>query len=324
MHPQIVQKGPRTCPICGMALEPKEATAESTTSDNAELTDMQRRFTVSAALTVPLFLVALADLVPGDPLGHAIGMERLPWIELALATPVVAWGGYPFFERAVSSVRLRALNMFTLIGIGAGAAFLYRLVATLAPGLFPPAMRGHRGTVDVYFEAAAIVIMLTGDARTSALAIGRELDLGEADVVSEVLPKDKARVVEDLEAKGEIIAMAGDGINDAPALASASVGIAMGAGSDIAIESAGVTLVKGDLRGVARALTLGRKTMRNIRENLGLAFGYNLLAIPVAAGALYPVFGIVLSPMVAAAAMSFSSVSVITNALRLRSGARRA
>jgi hypothetical protein len=115
--------------------------------------------------------------------------------------------------------------------------------------------------------------MLTGDARTSALAIGRELGLGEADVVSEVLPKDKARVVEDLEAKGEIVAMAGDGINDAPALVSASVGIAMGAGSDIAIESAGVTLVNGDLRAVARALTLGRKTMRNIRENLGLAFG---------------------------------------------------
>ena len=704
MHPQVVQKGPGTCPLCGMALEPREATAEATSSENAELVDMQRRFTVSAALTVPLFLVAMADLVPGDPLGHAIGMERLAWIELALATPVVAWGGHPFFVRAVSSVRLRALNMFTLIGIGTGAAFLYSLVATLAPGLFPPAMRGHRGTVDVYFEAAAVVttlvllgqvlelrarsrtgdairsllrlapktarriakdgteedvplphvavgdhlrvrpgeriptdglivegqsavdesmltgepipsdkgaadqvtggtlngdgalviraervgqdtmlsqivamvskaarsrarvqrlvdrvsayfvpavlvvatltfavwlfagpeprlahalvsavavliiacpcalglatpmsimvatgagaqagilvksadalealskvttlvvdktgtltegkprvksvelargtdraevlglvaaaelasehplaravvahvrseqavaaapgvridavrgfgiaatvsgkavlfgtarllgdrgvaipddalrraehlrasgdtisfaaidgayaglwalgdtlkstskeavallrrtgirvIMLTGDARTSALAIGRDLGLGEADVVSDVRPADKARVVEKLEANGETVAMAGDGINDAPALASASVGIAMGTGSDIAIESAGVTLVKGDLRGVARALTLGRKTMRNIRENLGLAFGYNLLAIPIAAGALYPVFGIVLSPMLAAAAMSFSSVSVITNSLRLRSAAR--
>ncbi len=704
MHPQITQKGPGSCPICGMALEPKKATAVATASENEELTDMQRRFAVSAALTVPLFLIAMADLVPGDPVAHAIGMERLPWVELALALPVVAWGGLPFFRRAVSSVRRRALNMFTLIGVGTSAAFLYSLVATLAPGLFPPAMRGHRGTVDVYFEAAAVIttlvllgqvlelrarsrtgdairsllrlapktarrvakdgteedvplpdvvigdqlrvrpgeriptdgvvvsgqsavdesmltgepipaekgaadhvtggtlngdgalviraervgedtmlsqivamvsqaarsrarvqrlvdrvsayfvpavlavatltfaiwliagpeprlahalvsavavliiacpcalglatpmsimvatgagahagilvknadalealskvttlvvdktgtltegkprvqsvevapgmdraallgivaaaelasehplaraiveharseqavtavtevrveavrglgisatvagqallfgtarlladrgvtvpgavlqraehlrangdtisfaavdgryaglwalgdtikptskeavallrqagvriIMMTGDARTSALAVGRQLGLGEADVISEVLPADKARVVEEHKAKGEIVAMAGDGINDAPALATAHVGIAMGTGTDIAIESAGVTLVKGDLRGIVRALTLGRKTMRNIRENLGLAFGYNLLAIPVAAGALYPLFGIVLSPMLAAAAMSFSSVSVITNSLRLRSAVR--
>ena len=169
MHPQIVQKGPGSCPICGMALEPKKATAEATTSENAELAEMRRRFAVSAALTVPLFLLAMADVVPGDPVGHAVGMDRLPWIELAVATPVVAWGGWPFFVRAVSSVRRRALNMFTLIGIGTGAAFLYSLIATLAPGLFPPAMRGHRGTVDGYFEAAAVI--------TTLVLLGQVLEL---------------------------------------------------------------------------------------------------------------------------------------------------
>jgi Cu+-exporting ATPase len=708
MHPQIVRKGPGACPICGMALEPKKVTAEASAAESSELADMQRRFAVSLALSVPLFFVAMADMVPGDPVGRALGIERVPWIELAFATPVVLWGGWPFFVRAMASVRLRALNMFTLIGIGTGAAFLYSVVATVAPALFPPAMRGHHGTIDVYFEAAAVVttlvllgqvlelrarsrtgdairsllrlapktarriamdgteedvplpdvevgdrlrvrpgeriptdgtvvegtsavdesmltgeplpvekaasdrvtggtlngdgalviraervgedtmlaqivamvshaarsrahvqqlvdrvsawfvpgvlvvaaitfaiwllvgpeprfahalvsavavliiacpcalglatpmsimvatgagahagilvkdadalealskvttlvvdktgtltegkprvrsvelaagfdrgellalvaaaeaasehplaravveharsehavgqsagatssveavrglgiaatvggkallfgtaklladrgvavpadaaqraerlrgdgdtvsfaavdgiyagfwalgdslkptskeaitllraagirvIMLTGDARTSALAIGRELGLAAEDVVAEVLPADKARVVEEHAANGELVAMAGDGINDAPALATAHVGIAMGTGTDIAMESAGVTLVKGDLRGIVRAITLGRKTMRNIRENLALAFGYNLLAIPVAAGALYPTFGIVLSPMLAAAAMSLSSVSVIVSSLRLTARRKRA
>ena len=150
MHPQIVQKGPGACPICGMALEPKRVTADASPAESAELEDMQQRLVGSAVFTVPLFLVAMADMLPGDPVGHAVGMMRLPWIELALAAPVVLWGGLPFFARAVQSVRRGALNMFTLIGVGTGAAFLYSLVATLAPGLFPPAMRGHRGTVDVY------------------------------------------------------------------------------------------------------------------------------------------------------------------------------
>ena len=700
MHPQIVQKGPGDCPICGMALEPKVVTAEASPAESAELVDMQRRFVASALFTVPLFVVAMADMLPGDPVAHAVGMARLPWIELALAAPVVLWGGYPFFARAVQSVRLGALNMFTLVGVGTGAAFLYSVVATLAPGLFPPAMRGHRGTVDVYFEAAAVittlvllgqvlelrarsrtgdairsllklapktarriqddgaevdvaladvavgdrlrvrpgervptdavvadgqssidesmvtgepmpvekgpgdritggtlngdgalviraerigtdtllskivqmvsdasrsrapvqklvdrasaifvpavlaiaaltfavwlfvgpspalphalvaavavliiacpcalglatpmsimvatgtgaklgvlvkdagaletlskvttvvvdktgtltegkprvheveladgverslllgvvmaaeqgsehplaraivdhargegvapatgavrseavrgrglvasvgsskvvfgtsellaaqkvvlpeaalaraealraegatvtfaaldgryaglwaiadrvkpttkealaglrelgirVVMLTGDAATNALAIGRELGLTAEDVVAGVLPEGKAQAIEELKRKGAIVAMAGDGINDAPALATAHVGIAMGTGSDVAIESAGVTLVKGDLRGIVRAIRLGRGTLANIRQNLGLAFGYNLLAVPVAAGVLYPAFGWLLSPMLAAAAMSLSSFSVIMNALRLR------
>jgi Cu+-exporting ATPase len=706
MHPQIVQKGPGSCPICGMAQEPKELTAEASHEENAELVDMQRRLVVSAVLALPLFGLAMTSMLPGDPIGQAIGMDRRPWIELALATPVVGWGGWPFFVRAVESVRRRSLNMFTLIALGTGAAFGYSLVALLAPGLFPPTMRGHGGMIDVYFEAAGVittlvllgqvlelrartrtgeairallrlapktarritqagleedvplghvavgdslrvrpgervptdgviaegrsavdesmitgeplpvekgpedrvtggtlngdgalivradrvgtdtllaqivkmvsdasrsrapvqklvdrvsavfvpavmavaalafavwffvgpeprvahgfvaavavliiacpcalglatpmsimvatgtgahagvlvkdaealetlskvtivvvdktgtltegrprvhavelvadanagaehraivigrvagaelgsehplaraiveharaagivpvekgahteavrgrglisvlgdskllfgtrellleagvavpdaalaraetlretgatvsfaaldgryaglwaiadtikpttrdalvglrelgirVLMLTGDAKTSALAVARDLGLGPADVVAGVAPDGKARVVTELKRGGAVVAMAGDGINDAPALATADVGIAMGSGTDVAIESAGVTLVKGDLRGIVRAVRLGRATLRNIRQNLGLAFGYNVLAVPVAAGVLYPTFGLLLSPMLAAAAMSFSSVSVIANALRLRS-----
>ena len=700
MHAEIVQKGPGSCPICGMALEPKEVTAEASAEENAELHDMQRRLVASAALTIPLFLLAMSEMLPGNPVGHTLGMGRLTWVELALATPVVLWGGWPFFVRGVDSVRLRALNMFTLIALGTSAAFLYSLVATFAPGLFPETMRGHGGSIDVYFEAAAVittlvllgqvlelrarsrtgdairsllrlapktarrigqdgteedvplphvlvgdrlrvrpgervptdatiesgesaidesmitgeplpvdkgpgdrvtggtlngdgalvvravrvgketllaqivkmvsdaarsrapvqklvdrvsaifvpavilaaslafmawllvgpdprvphafvaavavliiacpcalglatpmsimvatgtgarfgvlvkdaealetlskvttlvvdktgtltegkpkvqvvelaegvdrrllmgrvalaelgsehplaraivahakgegieaaggvprteavrgrgitsdiagslllfgtrellidagialpetvvaraeelraegatvsfaalegayaglwaiadsikpttrealaglrelgirVIMLTGDAKTSALAVASELGIAPDDVMAGVAPDAKARAVAELKRDGAIVAMAGDGINDAPALATAHVGIAMGTGMDVAIESAGVTLVKGDLRGIVRAVRLGRATLRNIRQNLGLAFGYNALAIPIAAGALYPAFGLLLSPMLAAAAMSFSSVSVISNALRLR------
>jgi Cu+-exporting ATPase len=700
MHPQIVQKGPGTCPICGMALEPKEMTADASPSESAELVDMQRRLIVSAALTLPLFVLAMAEMLPGDPIGHAVGMSNRPWIELVLATPVVLWGGWPFFVRAVQSVRNASLNMFTLIALGTGASFGYSVVALLAPGLFPPALHGHGGMVAVYFEAAGVIttlvllgqvlelrartrtgdairsllrlapktarrisqagleedvpldqvavgdrlrvrpgervptdaviaegrsaidesmitgeplpvekgpddrvtggtlngdgalivradrvgqdtllakivkmvsdasrsrapvqklvdrvsavfvpaviaaaaiafavwffvgpeprvahafvaavavliiacpcalglatpmsimvatgtgahagvlvkdaealetlskvttlvvdktgtltegkprvhdvelvaeadrstvigrvaaaelgsehplaravveharaagiepakgsaqtqavrgrglvsalgdskllfgtrellddagagvpedalaraealratgatvsfaaldgryvglwsiadtikpttrealdglrelgiriVMLTGDAKTSALAIARELGFEPADVVAGVAPDGKARVVVDLKRGGAVVAMAGDGINDAPALATADVGIAMGTGTDVAIESAGVTLVKGDLRGIVRAVRLGRATLGNIRQNLGLAFGYNILAVPIAGGVLYPAFGLLLSPMLAAAAMSFSSVSVITNALRLR------
>jgi Cu+-exporting ATPase len=700
MHPQIVRNGPGSCPICGMALEPKEVTAEASKEENAELHDMQLRLVISAALTVPLFVLAMSEMLPGNPAGHVLGTSYRPWVELALATPVVLWAGWPFFVRAVESVRLRALNMFTLIGLGTSAAFLYSLVATLAPGAFPASMRGHGGAIDLYFEAAAVittlvlvgqvlelrarsrtgdairsllrlapktarriakdgteedvplphievgdrlrvrpgeriptdatideghsaidesmitgeplpvdkgagdaviggtlngdgllvvraervgqdtllaqivkmvsdaarsrapvqklvdrvsavfvpsviavaavafavwllvgpeprlphafvaavavliiacpcalglatpmsimvatgtgaragvlvkdaealetlskvsilvvdktgtltegkpkvqtveipedvdrrlvisrvvaaelgsehplaravvahaksegidaasgalrteavrgrgltselagstllfgtrellvesggaipeaalaraeelrasgatvsfaaldgryaglwaiadtikpttrdalrglrelgmrVIMLTGDATTTALAVARDLDIGPEEVIAGVAPAAKARAVEHLKRGGAIVAMAGAGINDAPALATASVGIAMGTGMDVAIESAGVTLVKGDLRGIVRAVRLGRATLGNIRQNLGLAFGYNVLAVPIAAGVLYPAFGLLLSPMLAAAAMSLSSVSVIANALRLR------
>jgi len=160
------------------------------------------------------------------------------------------------------------------------------------------------------------VIMLTGDSRTTALAVARTLGLD--DVIAEVEPAGKALVIKRLQAEGRVVAMAGDGVNDAPALAQAQVGIAMGTGTDVAMESAGITLVKGDLRGLVRARRLSRATMRNIRENLIWAFVYNVLGVPIAAGVLYPFFGILLSPMIASAAMSLSSVSVIGNALRLR------
>jgi len=158
--------------------------------------------------------------------------------------------------------------------------------------------------------------MLTGDSRSTAEAVARKLGLQEFQ--AEVLPEKKLEVVRRLQSEGRVVAMAGDGVNDAPALAQADVGIAMGTGTDVAIESGGVTLVKGDLRGIVRALRLSQATMRNIRQNLFFAFIYNSLGIPIAAGVLYPFSGVLLSPIIAAAAMSFSSVSVIFNSLRLR------
>jgi len=160
------------------------------------------------------------------------------------------------------------------------------------------------------------IIMLTGDNERTARAVGAVL--GVDDVVADVLPQDKAAIVKRLQGEGSVVAMAGDGVNDAPALAQADVGIAMGTGTDVAMESAGVTLVKGDLRGIARAVRLSRRTMSNIRQNLVFAFGYNALGIPLAAGVLYPAFGWLLSPVIASLAMSLSSVSVVGNALRLR------
>jgi Cu+-exporting ATPase len=157
--------------------------------------------------------------------------------------------------------------------------------------------------------------MLTGDNRTTAEAVAKKLGIDE--IQAEVLPEQKSEVVKRRQSEGHIVAMAGDGVNDAPALAQAHVGIAMGTGTDVAMESAAVTLVKGDLRGIVKARRLSRATMRNIRQNLFFAFIYNVLGIPIAAGALYPFFGILLSPMIASVAMTFSSVSVISNALRL-------
>lgn len=160
------------------------------------------------------------------------------------------------------------------------------------------------------------IVMLTGDNRTTAQAVA--IKLGITEIEAEVLPDRKNEIVRQLRKEGRIVAMAGDGVNDAPALAEADVGVAMGTGTDVAMQSAGVTLVKGDLAGIARARLLSRATMRNIRQNLVLAFVYNVLGIPIAAGALYPAFGLLLSPIIAAPAMSLSSVSVIMNSLRLR------
>jgi len=166
-------------------------------------------------------------------------------------------------------------------------------------------------------EAGIRIVMLTGDGKTTAEAVGRQLGIDE--VVAEVFPEDKAAVVQRLRSEGRVVAMGGDGVNDAPGLSSADVGIAMGTGTDVAMESAGVTLLKGDLMGIVRARTLSHATMNNVRANLALSFAYNTAGIPLAAGVLYPFFGMLLSPAVAAAAMALSSVSVIANSLRLRS-----
>jgi Cu+-exporting ATPase len=160
------------------------------------------------------------------------------------------------------------------------------------------------------------IVMLTGDNRTTAEAVARQLGIDE--VVADVLPDGKSAAVRRFQDEGHVVAMAGDGVNDAPALAQADIGIAMGTGTDVAIESAGVTLIKGDLYGIVRARRISRATMGNIRQNLFFAFFYNALGVPLAAGVLYPFFGLLMSPMIAAAAMSLSSVSVISNALRLR------
>ncbi len=696
MHPEVRQVGPGTCPKCGMALEPVEPVGSGDENEDVELRAMTRRFWVGLGLTVPLMFIAMRHLLPGEPLEALLGHGALPWVELALATPVVLWGGWPFFVRGWRSVLARSLNMFTLIAIGVGVAYVYSVVGAALPGLFPDSLRDAHGAVGVYFEAAAAIVtlvllgqvlelrarrrtgsairelldlapktarriaedgseadvplgevhpgdrlrvrpgekvpvdgevlegrsavdesmitgepiptekqvgdkvtgatvnqagafvmradrvgaetllarivamvseaqrtrapiqrlvdtisgwfvpavivaavvtfavwvlagpeprmahaivnavavliiacpcalglatpmsimvavgkgatmgvlfrdaaaievlrdvdtlvvdktgtltqgrpellevvttagidendlvgaaaalerasehplaaaivagaqargitvgeaedfetltgkgvrgrvagravvignrgfleesgvdfgalagradelrakgrtvllaaidgapagllviqdpikettpqalrdlrddgirivMVTGDNETTARAVAAELGIDE--VEADVLPEKKVEIVDRLRAEGRRVAMAGDGINDAPALAKAAVGIAMGTGTDVAMESAGVTLVKGDLRGIVRARRLSRATMRNVKQNLVFAFGYNALGIPIAAGVLYPFTGLLLSPMIAAAAMSLSSVSVVGNALRLR------
>jgi Cu+-exporting ATPase len=694
MHPQVRKMGPGSCPICGMALEPVDVTQAE--EDNSELIDMQRRLWVCLALTIPVFVVAMGEMVAAEQFAHWLPGGASAWLQLALATPVVLWGGWPFFVRGWTSLVTRQLNMFTLIALGVGVAYLESIVATLAPDVFPESFRGHGGQVGTYFESAAVIItlvlfgqvlelrarsqtssairgllglaprsarhlsddgtehdvpleevqpgdrlrvrpgekvpvdgvvvegtsyvdesmitgepvpvakktgervtggtvngtgalvmraervgrdtllaqivqmvseaqrsrapiqlladvvagyfvpavvavaiatfavwslvgpeprlayalvnavavliiacpcalglatpmsimvgtgrgaaagvlvrraealerlekvdtlvldktgtltegkprlanvmpadefsedevlrlaasletasehplatavvaaarerglrivpavdfqsvtgqgvsgtveghtlklgnqtllstanvdtaaltaraeelrrrgqtvmflavdgraagligvadpikestpeaistlrsaglrvvMLTGDSRVTAEAVAGQLGLDE--IHAEVQPQQKNAIIRRLQQEGRIVAMAGDGVNDAPALAQADVGIAMGTGTDVAIESAGITLLKGDLRGIVRARRLSHATMRNIRENLFFAFIYNGVGVPIAAGVLYPVFGLLLSPMIAAAAMSFSSVSVIANALRLR------
>ncbi|MEO8574609.1 MAG: HAD-IC family P-type ATPase, partial [Pyrinomonadaceae bacterium] len=183
-------------------------------------------------------------------------------------------------------------------------------------GVTDPIKESTAEAIKALHDEGLEIVMLTGDNRVTADAVGKRLNIDK--VIADVLPEQKQEVIKKLQSEGRIVAMAGDGVNDAPALAQAQVGIAMGTGTDVAIESAGITLVKGDLRGIVRATLLSRGTMSNIRQNLFFAFVYNTLGVPIAAGILYPFFGILLSPIIASAAMTFSSVSVIMNALRLR------
>jgi len=183
-------------------------------------------------------------------------------------------------------------------------------------GVADPIKESTPNAIKKLHEEGVKIVMLTGDSKTTAMAVAKKLGIDE--VIAEVLPQDKVEVVTRFQNEGHMVAMAGDGINDAPALAKAHVGIAMGTGTDVAMESAGVTLVKGDLSGIAKARRISRATMNNIKQNLFFAFFYNAAGVPIAAGVLYPAFGLLLSPMIAAAAMSFSSVSVIGNALRLK------
>ena len=277
MHPEIRQVGPGSCPICGMALEPVLVSLEA--EPNPELIDMRRRFRIGLVLTIPVFILEIGGHLFG--IGHLVSQRMSNWIQLVLATPVVLWAGWPFFRRGWQSLVMRNLNLFTLIAMGTGAAWIYSIVATLAPGIFPAAFRQHDGSVAVYFEAAAVITIL--------VLLGQVLELRARESTSGAIRADAA-----------------------------DVGIAMGTGTDVAMESAGVTLLKGDLTGIVRARRLSQAVMRNIRQNLFFAFIYNALGIPVAAGVLYPVFGILLSPIFAAAAMALSSVSVIANASRLR------
>jgi Cu+-exporting ATPase len=202
---------------------------------------------------------------------------------------------------------------------GDGATALFLAIDHKPGGVIAiadPIKATTQAALDTLRKDGIQIVMLTGDNKTTAEAVARTLGIEE--IEADVLPQDKHRIVKKLTSEGRVVAMAGDGVNDAPALAEASVGIAMGTGTEVAIQSAGITLVKGDLQGIARAIVLSRATMRNIRENLIFAFAYNAIGVPVAAGILYPAFGILLSPIIGALAMSLSSVSVIANALRLR------
>jgi Cu+-exporting ATPase len=281
---------------------------------------LQKLASVERASEHPLALAIVAaaqdrglPLAPVADFDSPVGKGVLGVVDGA---PVVS-GGAKFLaehgvdvaslEPAAEPHRAKAASVIFVAVAGQLAGFV--AVADPIKATTPAALRALR-------DAGLRIVMLTGDGQTTAHAVGRELGIDE--VVAEVFPEAKAAIVEKLKASGRVVAMAGDGVNDAPALAAADVGIAMGTGTDVAIESAGITLLKGDLRGIVRARALSRATMRNIRQNLFLSFAYNVAGIPLATGVLYPAFGLLLSPVVAATAMALSSVSVIANALRLR------
>jgi Cu+-exporting ATPase len=238
-------------------------------------------------------------------------------VQGAVSGRVVALGNRVFMQSLGVAVDALQAEAHQLEGQGQTVMFVAldgRAAGLL--GVADPLKASTAEALDALRAEGLRIVMVTGDNRTTAQAVAQQL--GISDVYAEVLPERKSEIVQQLQKQGKAVAMAGDGVNDAPALAQAEVGIAMGNGTDIAMESAAITLVKGDLRGVVKARRLSRGVMRNIRQNLFFAFIYNILGVPVAAGLLYPAFGILLSPMIAGAAMSVSSVSVIANALRLR------
>ncbi|MFZ5375135.1 MAG: HAD-IC family P-type ATPase, partial [Campylobacterota bacterium] len=252
-------------------------------------------------LTAPeRFESVTGEGVVGSVLGRSVAVGNLRLLERLGIDPL---------DWAAAADRLRQEGQSVMfVAMDAQAAGLV--------GVADPIKENTPEAIAALYAEGIRIVMLSGDSRITAEAVAARLQIER--VEAEVLPQDKARIIEQLQREGRIVAMAGDGINDAPALAQAHVGIAMGTGTDVAMESAGITLVRGDLRGIVRARRLSRATMRNIRQNLFFAFVYNTAGIPIAAGVLYPYFGLLLSPMIAAAAMSFSSVSVIANALRLR------
>jgi P-type Cu+ transporter len=255
----------------------------------------------------------------GGELGEAREFRSIPGegVTGEVEGKSVALGNQRLFERLKIDVGALAAKAGELRGAGQTVVFV--AVDGVACGLLAvtdPIKPSAPEALRALQQDGIRVVMLTGDTRRTAMAVARELGIDE--VEGEVLPEAKGKVIQRLQAEGRVVAMAGDGVNDAPSLALAQVGIAMGTGTDVAIESAGITLLKGDLRGIVRARRLSKATMRNIRQNLFFALVYNSLGVPLAAGVLYPLLGVLLSPMVAAAAMTFSSVSVISNALRLR------
>lgn len=306
MHPEVIKSEPGACPICGMdliPLEPSESEEEKTYSN------LLKKMKISLVFTVPIFLIAMADLIPGNPLAKLFDLYTWNWIQLVMSFPVVFYACWMFFERAWKSIVTMNLNMFTLIGIGTGVAWVFSIVAMFFPDVFPNQFKTEAGTVFVYFEATTVILTLVllgqlleakAHSQTSG-AIKELLKLAPTEATLVTDGGDKVISIHDI-VKGNLLRVKpGDKIP-----------------VDVAIESSEVTLVKGDLMGIVKAVNLGHKVMKNINQNLFFAFVYNMLGVPVAAGLLFPIFEIFLSPMIAAAAMSFSSVSVIANALRLR------
>jgi len=323
MDAEVRESKPGACPKCGMALEPA---APSFPALKTEYVCRQRvlaaaleagsqaqyLFPIRAAIVaeaqkeaVPLsaaedFRSLTGRGVIGKVDGRSVALGNLTLLQELSIDPG------PLLTRAEELRREGHTVMFVAVD-GRAAGLL---------AVSDPIKESTYEAIKILHGEGIRIVMVTGDSRTTAEAVARRLGIDQ--VEAEVLPKQKVELIKRLQSDGRIVAMAGDGVNDAPALAQAHVGIAMGTGTDVAIESAHVTLVKGDLHGIAKARRLSRATMRNIRQNLFFAFIYNVLGVPIAAGVLYPFFGILLSPIIASAAMTFSSVSVIANALRLR------